>query len=101
MLLTKKEKSQRSETKAAKLFGGRTQLASGALRHAKGDVKTPDFLIEDKVTDKKSYSVTRKVWDKIRKEACAVSRTPLLRVTIAGETVIVCEEHYFLSLTNR
>lgn len=98
MKLTRKEMSLRSEKAAALRFGGRRQIASGALAHSKGDIRTAEYLIEDKITAARSYSITRKVWDKIAVEALNVGKTPLLRVTIDGKTLVVCNEHDFLSL---
>lgn len=100
MIRTVKQMSQKSEKEAAAKFKGRTQIASGALSHSKGDIRTEKFLIEDKITEKSSYGVSRKVWDKIAKEGLQVGRTPLLRVTLAGKTLIVCDETYFLSITD-
>lgn len=100
MILTSKQKSQRSEKQAAKLYKGRTQMASGAISHSKGDVRTARYLIEDKITDKQSYAVTRKVWDKIAKEGLQVGKQPLLRITINGKTLIVCDEVLFLTLAD-
>lgn len=92
MRLTVKEASQRSEKQAAQVFGGRVQLASGALRHAKGDIKTPTHLIEDKITDKASYPLKKAIWDKIRLEAFNRQRTPMMRITIQGTTLCVVSE---------
>lgn len=36
MILTSKKKSQISEKQAAKLYRGKTQIASGAISHSKG-----------------------------------------------------------------
>jgi len=100
--LTVKQMSQKSENEAAKKYGGRTQIASGALSHSKGDIKTETFLIEDKVTAKGSYSIASSVWNKIRKQGLQIGRLPLLRVTInctsQSETVIVMDETDFLAM---
>lgn len=89
---TNKEKSQKSEKQAAVNFGGRVQIASGALRHSKGDILTDQYLIEDKVTDKSSYSLKKAIWEKIRLEAFNRQRKPMMRITIAGRVLCVVEE---------
>lgn len=96
MIRARKKASRKSENRAASNFGGRTQIASGALRHAKGDVITPVYLIEDKITDKASYSLTLAVWRKIRLEAFRHQRTPMMRITISGQVLCVLAEDDFL-----
>jgi hypothetical protein len=99
-LRTNREKSQRSEKEAAAKFGGRPQIASGALRHAKGDVKTPRYLIEDKVTDKKSYTLTKALWQKIKIEAFNRQRIPMFRTTIQGTVLCTVAEDELAHLCN-
>lgn len=102
MKLTKKQRSLRSENELAKTFGGRRQPASGALPVAslKGDVKTKTFLFDDKVTGAKSFSVTIKDWNKLRKQAFQARRTPVLRVNFDdGPNLYVIDQRTF-SLLN-
>ncbi len=98
-ILTNKEKSQQSEKLAAKNFGGRVQIASGALRIAKGDVRTERFLIEDKITDRKSFALSTKLWEKIRLEAFRQRKEPMMRITIQGKTLCVVSENLLMELT--
>lgn len=76
-----KKKSQLQEKSVAKDLDAKTVIASGALWGSKGDVRHEDFLVECKTTEKSSYSLTMKVWEKIEKEAIKDGlRTPLMCV---------------------
>lgn len=60
---------------------GRTQLGSGALAWAKGDVrKRGKFRAECKFTRARSYILKVETLDKIRSE-CSFDETPVLDVT--------------------
>jgi len=94
-----KKKSKAQESRTAKEFGGKATPASGALDGAKGDIKTPYFLIENKFTDKKSYSLKLETWDKIAKEAIKESlRYPLMQIDIQGRQLVVVEKYVFLDM---
>ena len=69
-----KKISKKQEAESAKLFGGRVQPASGALATAKGDVRTKEFLIENKYTEKEKYALKYEILDKIWKEAVRESK---------------------------
>jgi hypothetical protein len=85
-----KKKSKKQEDRTAKDFGGKVTPASGALDSAKGDVKTPFFLIENKYTDKDFYKLELKTWKKIEKEAIKDSlRYPVLQVDIQDISIVV------------
>lgn len=64
-----KKKSQLQEKSVAKDLDAKTVIASGALWGSKGDVRHDEFLVECKTTEKKSYSLSMKIWEKIEKEA--------------------------------
>jgi len=100
LLQRQKKRSIKSEDKLAKQTGGLRQIGSGALRHAKGDVKHEKFLFEDKFTDKKSYSLKFETFDKIRKEAMQHAKQPAMRITIQERTLFVIEERAFLDMMN-
>lgn len=68
------------EKRVAEDLGGRRQPGSGNQWHAKGDVKSPEFLIECKQTDKLSYRLERAVLDKIETEAILAGKQALLQV---------------------
>src|SRR3712207_7142379 len=92
-----KRKSQKQEKRTAKEFGGKTVIASGALWSCKGDVRTDDFLIENKFTDKGYYSLKASIWEKITKEATKDNfRIPLMQIDIKNLSLVVIarsEEH--------
>ena len=106
-----KRKSDRQERRTAKEFGGRTQIASGALPGMKGDVRTGervagklndnDFLIENKYTEAPSYKLTLATWDKIAKEALRDSfRTPLMQIDIREVELVLMDDGTFKSMFN-
>lgn len=96
--INNKKRSQKSERQAAIEIGGRVNANSGAIAGMKGDVKSPTFLLEDKFTDKGSYSLTLPTLHKLEKEAFQNRRKPLLRVTIQGETFYVINRRTFQTL---
>lgn len=51
--------------------GVKATRASGAVWYEKGDISSDDVLIEHKYTTKKSFSITRRLIEKVRKEARA------------------------------
>ena len=80
---TTKYKSNKQEKKVAKLFSGKTVIASGALWFASSDVKSDKFLIECKTTEKDRFIVKAEIWEKICSEAIKDGfRIPLLVVDI-------------------
>ena len=94
-----KKKSLKQEKRTAKEFGGLTQIASGAIEGMKGDVRTSEYLIENKFTDASNYTVDYKIWNKIFKEAIKDGgRTPLLQVDIQDASVVIMDISTFDSL---
>lgn len=105
-----KRKSAKQEKDTAKIFGGRVQIASGAIETMKGDVRTgeaknggfnnDDFLIENKFTDNDYYTMTKSVWNKISDEAFKDNmRMPMMQVDICGigERLVVLEIYDYLT----
>ena len=88
----KKEKDDK------KAFGGRLQKASGRYWGQPGDLKTDKFLIDSKQTDKNSYSISKKTWDKIYEEALFSQRLPLLSILIQDVELVVLDKEDFLKL---
>ena len=60
-------------------------INSGQLWNDKGDLKTKDYLIECKVTEKKGYRVTLKLLQKIWKEALEANKLPMLIIGLKDE----------------
>ena len=107
-----KRKSMKQEARVAKDFGGKVQVASGAIPSVgmKGDVRTSggytrfnenDLLIENKFTDYSHFTFTKKVWEKLDKEALKDGmRIPLLQVDTSGKRVFILKESDFLGFYN-
>ena len=92
------KKWQKKETKDSSLFKGRVRPRSGGLWFMPGDVKTEEFLIDCKTTDKKSFSVTSDMWSKINSEALKCRKLPCLSVQLGdGTEVVVLDKNDFLS----
>lgn len=102
--LGNKSRSKLSERRAAKVFGGRVQPASGAINVAalKADVKSREFLVDDKTTNTQSYSLNVKTWRKLQKEAFMNRRRPAMRIEFAdGPTLYVFDEQTTMNLLNQ
>ena len=99
--LTTKARSKLSERRTAALFKGRTQPASGAVkRHdLKGDVKSAQFVVEDKTTGARSYALSVETWRKISNEAWSQNRRPAMKIEFTdGPTLVVLEESTFAEM---
>lgn len=71
----------KSEKRLAKDLGGRLQMASGALAHAKSDILLGDFRIEAKSTNGESLALKRAWLEKISREAQSSGQTPALTIS--------------------
>lgn len=93
-------KSRRSERQAASSEGGKVQPASGALRRtrSKGDVVARGSLIEDKVTDAKSFTIKVSDLEKTNHEAFRQGLLPQWRVTLPGHKLRLLREEDYLYL---
>jgi len=60
-------------------------INSGAMWFDKGDLKTETHLIECKYTEKKSFSITRKILEKLWEEGLDRNKLPALVIGIKGE----------------
>ncbi len=82
-----KKRWQKKEQDDAKEFGGRVTPRSGGFFSFPGDVKTDDFLIDSKTTEKNRFSVTKRMWEKIDIEALKSRRMPLLSVKFGDSNI--------------
>lgn len=98
--LTTKQRSARSEKRAAEVLQGRRQPASGALACGalKGDVKSDKFVLEDKTTEHASYQFKLDEWRKLCREAFGQCRRPVFRMQIRGEAIYCLDEMTFQQL---
>ena len=85
-----KRKAKAQEARTAKECGGRVTPASGALEGCKGDVRTADYLIENKFTDEEFYKLELAIWKKIEKEALRDSlRTPVMQIDVQDLSLVL------------
>lgn len=84
-----KRKWELKEKSDAKEFTGKRVKGSGNRWYSPGDVKTNEFLIDSKQTDKKSYSLNIDTLDKLYEEALFSYRIPLLSIKIQDKEIIV------------
>ena len=94
---------RKKEIKDAKDFKGRLTPKSGGYSSFPGDVITKDFLIDSKLTEKKSFSITAKMWRKIYNEALKSRRLPCLSVSISSYDIelVVLDKNDFISLIEK
>jgi len=74
-----KRKGQEFENKVQKT------LNSGSLWFDKGDLKTDDYIIECKFTEKKGFRITTKLLQKLWEEALNACKLPFLTIGIEDE----------------
>lgn len=75
-----RKRSRLQENRTAKQFRGKTLPGSGCIDNMKGDVRSDNYLIENKYTTS-SYTLKKTTWEKIRKEAIRDGmRDPLLQL---------------------
>ena len=76
---------QAQEQRVAACSGGKRVSGSGASLYARGDVRTPDFLIEAKQTEKESIRITWAWLKKITQQALAAQRLPALAFEVRSQ----------------
>jgi hypothetical protein len=89
----KKRKSKKNEQRLAAELGGRTFRGSGneawhcndPHTTAKGDIKTPSFVIEHKMTVRKSLSLKYEWLKKVAEGAKQQAKDPALIVTFESQ----------------
>ena len=82
-----KKKSQKQENQVAFDLNGKVTIASGALYFQKADVRNDKYLVECKYTAKGFYSLTLKIWEKIRSEAIKDGlRIPMMEIELYNGT---------------
>lgn len=99
------KKWEKKELDDAKDFGGKLQIGSGRTWKNKLDVKTDDYLIEAKCTEKKSYSLKLDLWMKVMRAAVREGRTPILSLRFERENqkpidLVILDKNDYINLTN-
>jgi len=98
-----KKRWQKKEINDAKDFGSRRMPRSGGLWFAPGDSRNDTYLIENKTTKHKSYSVSAKTWYKLENEAILSQRIPLLSVLFGEEDaeLVIINKNDFIDLIKK
>ena len=79
------KKKQKSKIKGSKFEDlVKKTINSGSLWFDKGDLKTDNYLIECKTTDKKGFRITHKLLKKIWDEALNANKLPAMIVGITN-----------------
>jgi hypothetical protein len=92
------KESKKHEDRLAKKFGGKRNAGSGSFWQRKGDVRSPELLIEHKWTGKTQITVKAAVLEKIVTEAIMDSRMPVLGFHLNGEDYVCLLETDFHEL---
>lgn len=99
--------ANKSEEQAAQALGGRRQPASGSRWYAKGDLRANGFLIDDKFTDSDSFTIKKRDFLKLMKDAAQTppGLRPSLRISMPNlptlRVVIEDDLQYHLAQTDK
>ena len=91
-------RSKKQEERTAEKYKGSRNVMSGAGWVRKNDVRTIDLLVENKFTDKKSYSIQSQEMVKLARTAILEDRIPVLQVDLGGRSYVVLLENDFLEM---
>lgn len=102
-IIKKKLKSwEKHERNTAEGMNGKVVPCSGRLPNNKGDVRADypwgKLLVECKYTEKDSFSISKRLWSKVEREALGQDRIPIMSVCVSGKTFIVVEKELFEDL---
>ena len=100
----KRESLSRSKNQEKEVAGrllGHTVVGSGNRWYAKGDVKSKDWLVECKRTDKQSYSLKKSELEKAIVEAVTDGREMMFQVEIDGLKLAIITMDKFVELTGK
>ena len=92
------QKWKKLENNAAKEFKGKRNRGSGNRWYNPGDIRLDNFLIEAKQTERKSYSISKRTWDKIYEEALFSYRLPVMLLQIQDLELVVLSKEDFQKL---
>lgn len=94
---------QKKENKDADVFQGKRTPRSGGFWAFPGDIKSDEFLIDSKATERKSYSINKSIWEKINVEALKSGRIPILSVSIINDGIdlVILDRNDFVELLKR
>lgn len=89
------------EREVSREFGFKEVVASGSTDNFKGDCKGNKLLVDCKHTDKKVYSLTFDMWEKVTTWAINESRQPMLAVRTELGDYVVLPEHVNYEVTGK
>ena len=95
------KKSVAQEKRTAETYKGSRNVMSGAGWMRKADVRSEDFMIENKLKmdpDAKSYSIKAVDLRDLVKRARLEGRIPLMQIDLAGRRYVVLVEDDFLDI---
>lgn len=101
MATESQKKSIKQEKRTAESYKGSRNAMSGAGWVRKADVRTEDFMIENKLKmdpNAKSYSIKAVDMRDLTKRARLEGRIPLLQIDLAGHRYVVLAEDDFLEM---
>ena len=88
-------KSRKQESRTAQTLGGKTQPGSGNQWHSPGDVKTSHWLISNKYTDARQFSLRVKDFVEISDDSFHADRSPAMEILFrkSGMKLYVIDEN--------
>lgn len=91
--------SRKQEKRSANHYRGSRNAGSGSGWLRKNDVRSSDFLIENKLTvSKKSITLKEVDLRELRERAIIEDRTPVLQFDLSGKRYVVLDEDDFLEM---
>ena len=91
--------SKKQEVRTADLYKGSRNAGSGSGWLRKNDVRSHDFLLENKFTDnKKSYTIKSADLVELRERAILEDRTPVLQFDLGGRRYVIIPEDDFITM---
>jgi hypothetical protein len=93
------KKSVKQEKRSAKLYNGSRNARSGAGWLRKNDVRSHDFLIENKLTENmKTITIKELDLRELRLRAIAEERVPILQFDLANRNYVILTEDDFFEM---
>lgn len=90
--------SQKQEARTANTYKGSKQPGSGAGWARKNDVRSEQFLFENKLTTAKQYSFKKIDMMQLTERAILEDRIPVFQIDISGHRYVLLNEDDFLEL---
>jgi hypothetical protein len=81
-------KSDKRVKQIAKKTGGKVVANSGATPFSKGDISYPNYLVEHKMSSKKSFKLDKAMLFKIYNEALKTNKEPIFMLDF-GEIFLI------------